>query len=95
MNKSRLVGAIFVFSCAIFTTQTVSAAIFEFLFTGQYTLVDPVGTVLDNDPISSTFTYNSNLGARSSAAGLSIDHFDTFGNPPLFTTFLLSLCPVV
>jgi hypothetical protein len=80
MNKSRLVGAIFVFSCAIFTTQTVSAAIFEFLFTGQYTLVDPVGAVLDNDPFSSTFTYNSNLGAGSSAAGLSIDHFDTFGN---------------
>ena len=80
MYKSRLVGAMFVFICAIFTTPTVSAAIFEFLFTGQYTLVDPSGNVLDNQPISSTFTYNSALGAGSSAAGLTIDHFDTFGN---------------
>jgi hypothetical protein len=80
MNMSRLIGAMFIFICAIFTAPSVSAAIFEFLFTGQYTLVDPSGNVLDHQPISSTFTYNSGLGAGSSAAGLTIDNFDTFGN---------------
>ena len=55
-----------------------SAAIYDFHFTGQYTLVSPTGTFMDQKPISSTLTYNDNSGTGFSA-GLTIEEFDTFG----------------
>lgn len=80
MKKAHVLGATYLFISAALNVSPVSAAIFEFLFTGQYTLIDPLGNVMDQQPISSTFTYNSALGTGSTAAALTIDNFDTFGN---------------
>lgn len=77
---SQHLVAVCLFVSTTLGSAPVSAAIFEFQFTGQYTLIDPIGNVMDQQPISSTFTYNSDLGAGSSAAGLTIDNFITFGN---------------
>ena len=60
------------------TAAPVSAAVYEFHFTGQYTLLDPIGGYMDQRPISSTLTYNDNSGAGFSAS-LTIANFDTFG----------------
>ncbi len=56
----------------------VSAAIYDFHFTGQYTLLDSSGNYMDQQPISSTLSYDDSLGTGFSA-GLSISNFDTFG----------------
>lgn len=61
-----------------FISTPVSAAIIEFHFTGQYTLVDPTGFPMDQQPIASTLTYNSDSGIGSSPS-LTISNFDTFG----------------
>jgi hypothetical protein len=78
MKKSRLLGSVCAFVCVLIATTPVSAAIIEFHFTGQYTLVDPFGAPMDQQPISSTLTYNSDLGIGSSP-DLTIENFDTFG----------------
>ena len=57
----------------------VNAAVFEFHFTGQYTLLDSSGNYMDQTPIESTLTYDDNSGTGFSA-GLTIGDFDTFGN---------------
>lgn len=59
-------------------TTPASAAIFEFGFTGKYTLLDPTGSYMDQQSISSTLTYDDSLGTGFSA-GLTIENFDTFG----------------
>lgn len=64
-------------SSALITTP-VSAAIYEFYFTGQYTLLDQAGGYADQQAISSTLTYDDNSGSGFSA-GLTIANFDTFG----------------
>ncbi len=64
-------------SSALITTP-VSAAIYEFYFTGQYTLLDPNGNYADQQAISSTLTYNDNSDSGFSA-GMTIANFDTFG----------------
>ena len=56
----------------------VTAATFNFSFTGQYTLIDPLGRYMDQQAISSTLTYDDVSGTGFSA-GLSIENFDTFG----------------
>ena len=75
MKYSRLIGA---FCAGAFMTIPASAAIIDFHFTGQYTLVDPFGAVMDQQSISSTLTYDSGSGAGSSPT-LTISNFDTFG----------------
>lgn len=60
-------------------SANVNAAVFEFHFTGQYTLIDPTGGYMDQKAINSTLTYDDNSGTGFSA-GLSIEAFDTFGN---------------
>jgi hypothetical protein len=75
MKKSQLIGALCI---GTLITTPISAAILEFHFTGQYTLVDPTGAPLDQQSISSTLTYNSDLGIGSSP-DLTIENFDTFG----------------
>ncbi len=60
-------------------STSVNAAVFEFHFTGQYTLLDPFGVYMDQQAIDSTLTYDDNSGTGFSA-GLSIANFDTFGN---------------
>jgi hypothetical protein len=64
-------------SSALMTTS-VSATVFEFYFTGQYTLLDPSGGYMDQQAIASTLTYDDNSGTGFSA-GLTIENFDTFG----------------
>jgi len=91
MQKSRIFGAMCTFICSIVTAMPSSAAIYEFQFSGQYTLIDPSNGVLDHQPISSTFTYNSDLGAGSSSATLAIDNFDTFGNTATIYSISLQL----
>jgi len=59
--------------------SSVNAAVFEFYFTGQYTLLDSFGGYMDQQSISSTLTYDDASGTGFSAT-LSIDNFDTFGN---------------
>ena len=54
-------------SSALMTTA-VSAATFQFHFTGQYTLIDSIGSYMDQTPIESTLTYDSNSGTGFSAA---------------------------
>ena len=55
-----------------------SAAIIEFHFTGQYTLVDAFGINMDRQAIDSTFTFDDSLGAGF-AGDMTIANFDTFG----------------
>ncbi|MEZ5541850.1 MAG: VPLPA-CTERM sorting domain-containing protein [Pseudomonadota bacterium] len=57
----------------------LSAALLEFHFTGQYTLLDPIGGVMDQQPIESTLTYDTVTGLGASP-DLSISNFDTFGS---------------
>lgn len=59
-------------------TAPASAAIFEFHFTGQFTLVDPTGNNMDRQAIDSTFTFDHGIG-RGSVTGMTIANFDTFG----------------
>jgi hypothetical protein len=59
-------------------STTVNATVFEFYFTGQYTLLDPTGGYMDQQPISSTLTYDDSSGTGFSA-GMTISNFDTFG----------------
>jgi hypothetical protein len=59
-------------------TTTASASVYEFNFTGQYTLLDNYGNGMDQQPISSTLTYDDSAGAGFSAS-LTIDNFDTYG----------------
>lgn len=69
-------------ACALLTTALLaapaSAAVYEFHFTGQYTLVDPFGNAMDRRPISSTLTYDDRAGTGFSAS-MVISDFDTFG----------------
>lgn len=78
--KNNIFRTCIVVSMLAGTTMTapVSAAIYEFHFTGQYTLLDPAGSYMDQQPISSTLTYDDNSGAGFSAS-LTIANFDTFG----------------
>lgn len=59
-------------------STTVNAAVFEFHFTGQYTLINSTGGYMDQQAISSTLTYDDSSGAGFSA-GMTIANFDTFG----------------
>jgi len=59
-------------------TAPAPAAVYDFHFTGQYTLLDPSGNFMDQQPISSTLTYDDSSGTGFSA-GLTIANFDTFG----------------
>ena len=61
-----------------FIVNHASAAIIEFHFTGQYTLVDAFGINMDRQAIDSTLTFDDNLGTGF-AAGMTIANFDTFG----------------
>ena len=63
---------------SVLLAAPVSAAVYEFHFTGKYTLLDPVGGYMDQQSISSTLTYDAGLGAGFSA-NLSIENFDTHG----------------
>ena len=76
MKYSYLIGAFC--AGALLMTTPVTAAILDFHFTGQYTLVSPSGVVMDQQSISSTLTYNSGSGTGSSPT-LIINNFDTFG----------------
>ena len=58
-------------------STSVNAAVFEFHFTGQYTLIDQIGGYMDQQAIDSTLTYDDSSGAGFSA-GLTIANFDTF-----------------
>ena len=59
-------------------STSANAAVFEFHFTGQYTLIDSIGGYADQQAISSTLTYDDSSGAGFSA-GMTIANFDTFG----------------
>ena len=59
-------------------SASVNAAVFEFHFTGQYTLLGADGSYMDQQAIDSTLTYDDNSGTGFSA-GLTIANFDTFG----------------
>lgn len=74
-NKACVVTSVI---AGILMAGPVSAAVYEFHFTGQYTLLDPAGNFMDQQPIGSTLTYDDNSGAGFSA-DLTIDNFDTFG----------------
>lgn len=64
---------------SVLLAAPVSAAVYEFHFTGKYTLLDTSGVSMDQQAISSTLTYDAGLGAGFSA-DLSIQDFVTFGN---------------
>ncbi len=64
---------------ALLAATSASATVFEFSFTGQYTLLDSSGNYMDQKGISSTLTYDDSTGAGFSA-GMTIAEFDTFGN---------------
>jgi hypothetical protein len=91
MKKLRLLGAMCAFIVTVVINSPVSASIFELQFTGKYTLVDSANNVMDHKPISSVFTYNSDLGTGSSAATLEIGQFDTFGNTAYMSNISLQL----
>ena len=76
--KSYLLSAAFVSILAVSLSEPVSAAVYDFHFTGQYTLLDNSGAYMDQQPISSTLTYDDSLGTGLSA-NLTISNFDTFG----------------
>ena len=63
----------------IFHLTPASAAVFDFHFTGQYTLVDATGGYMDQTPISSTLTYDDISGTGFSG-DMTIADFDTFGS---------------
>ena len=58
--------------------SSASAAIFEFDFTGQYTLVGSDGSVMDRQAIESTLVFDDASGSGFAGA-LSIANFDTLG----------------
>ncbi len=78
-NLYKAAASMILLPGAALITAPVSAAVIEFHFTGQYTLVDPAGLPMEQQPIESTLTYNSNSGVGSSPE-LAISNFDTFGN---------------
>ncbi|WP_297528288.1 hypothetical protein [Thiohalobacter sp.] len=55
-----------------------SAVVYEFSFTGKYTLLDNAGNFMDQQSISSTLQYDDAAGSGFSA-NLTIANFDTFG----------------
>lgn len=65
-------------AAALALSTSASAAVFEFHFTGQYTLLGVDGSYMDQQAIDSTLTYDDSSGAGFSA-GLTIANFDTFG----------------
>jgi hypothetical protein len=65
-------------SAMLALSTSVNAAVFEFHFTGQYTLLGADGSFMDQQAIASTLTYDDSTGTGFSAA-LSIANFDTFG----------------
>jgi len=75
MNIKSIVLA----SSALMLSTSLHASVFQFHFTGQYTLLDSAGNYLDQKPIESTLTFDDNTGAGF-AGNLSISQFDTFGN---------------
>jgi len=62
----------------VLAANSASASIFEFHFTGQYTLVGVDGSIADRQAIESTLTYDEASGSGFTGA-LSIANFDTFG----------------
>lgn len=76
-NTYKAVISTAVLSSVLLATP-VSAAIYEFHFTGKYTLLSSIGGLMDQQSISSTLTYDDSLGAGFSA-DLNIQDFDTFG----------------
>ena len=68
-----------VLTATLLTVSTsMNAAVFEFHFTGQYTLLGTNGVYADQQAIDSTLTYDDSSGTGFSA-GLTIANFDTFG----------------
>jgi hypothetical protein len=76
-NNNKAVLPAVVLSSLLVATPT-SAALYEFHFTGQYTLLDSNGGFMDQQPISSTLFYDD-VSDTGSSIGLIIDNFDTFG----------------
>ena len=76
-NSQNLVAITLI--AATFHLTPASAAVFDFHFTGQYTLVDATGGYMDQTPISSTLTYDDNSGTGFSG-DMTIADFDTFGS---------------
>ena len=76
--KSHLLGSAFACIAAVSLSAPASAAVYDFHFTGQYTLLDSSGGYADQQPISSTLTYDDSLGTGFSA-NLTISNFGTFG----------------
>jgi len=76
-KSSRLLISAAPFVCLL-TATPASASIYEFHFTGQYTLVDPVGNNMDRQAIESTLTYDDSTG-EGFTGSLSIANFDTLG----------------
>ena len=62
----------------LLAANSASASIFEFHFTGQFTLVGVDGSIADRQAIESTLTFDDVSGAGFTGA-LSIANFDTFG----------------
>lgn len=79
MKKSCLFIDALVCIALLSLSAPAAAVVYEFHFTGQYTLLDPSGSFMDQQPISSTLTYDDGSGAGFSA-GLTIENFDTFGH---------------
>jgi hypothetical protein len=79
MNKKITCFSTYTMALALLiAASSASASIFEFHFTGQYTLVNGVGTNIDRQAIESTLTYDDATGSGFSGS-LSIDNFVTFG----------------
>ena len=68
MNKPNLYGAVCAFALTLLgTSATVQAAVIDFHFTGQMTVVDVFGDVFDGQtPVSSTLTYDTATGIGGS-----------------------------
>lgn len=83
MNKMASIKTMRFSICAVTTAlfmaaSSASAAIFEFHFTGQFTLVGVDGSIADRQAIESTLTFDDASGSGFAGA-LSIANFDTFG----------------
>jgi hypothetical protein len=79
MNTPYRTGAVsaLLLAASVFPAPA-SATIYQFDFTGQFTLLDPGGGFIDQQPISSMLTYDDGAGTGFSAS-LLIDNFITFG----------------
>lgn len=66
------------FAAVLAGSMNANATVFEFHFTGQYTLTDTLGNPMDQQAISSTLIYDDSTGSGFSA-DMSISNFDTFG----------------